>query len=149
MDELDQIKELKAQGYFCSQIIMLMGLELQGKENPDLIKAMNSLAGGIGFTGHLCGALTGAAAWMGLYAGKGSAAEEHDDRLDLMLLDLVDWFKAEVGQKYNGIDCDLILENNRANIPARCPGIVQSVFQKAKELLVEYGYDLSGTIDEF
>ena len=59
MDDLDRMRELKQQGFFCSQILMTLGLELQGKENPELIRAMNGLAGGLGFTGETCGALDG------------------------------------------------------------------------------------------
>lgn len=148
MDELIRIKELKTQGFYCSQILVLMGLELQGKNNPDLIKAMQSLAGGIGFSGNLCGALTGGACLLGLYAGKGTPAAEEDERLNLMLLDLVDWFRESIGSQYNGVECDQILDGNRANISQRCPGIIQSVFQKAKNLLVDYGFELTGNLDE-
>ena len=47
MDDLTlaRMKELKQQGFFCSQILMTLGMELQGKENTDLIRAMNGLAG--------------------------------------------------------------------------------------------------------
>ncbi|NTU75014.1 MAG: C_GCAxxG_C_C family protein, partial [Anaerolineaceae bacterium] len=96
----------------------------------------------------ICGALTGGACLLGLYAGKGKPGEPEDERLNLMLMDLVEWFKQSVGTKYSGIDCDLILEGSQANIPQRCPGIVQTVFQKTKDLLVEYGFDLSGNPDE-
>jgi len=146
MEELERIRELKMQGYFCSQIILLMGLELQGKDNPDLVRAMNSLAGGIGFNGLLCGALSGGAALLGLYAGKGLPEEEQDGRLDLMLGELVYWFKAEYGDK--GVNCDDILEGRQENIHLRCPGMVAAVFQKCKEILVENGYDLSGAGDD-
>ena len=36
MDELERMREMKAQGFFFSPILMKLGLELQGKENPDL-----------------------------------------------------------------------------------------------------------------
>ena len=62
MDELDQLMALRKQGFYCSQIILLKGLEMQGKSNPDLVRAMHGLAGGLGFAGDLCGALTGGAA---------------------------------------------------------------------------------------
>jgi hypothetical protein len=144
MDDMLRIRELKQQGFFCSQILIILGLELQGKENPDLIRAIQGLAGGLGFTGNTCGSLTGGACFLGLYAGKGTPEQQEDERLNLMIMDLVEWFKQGTGAQYNGIDCDTILEGNLGNIPLRCPVIVQSVYQKCKELLVEYGYDLSG-----
>jgi C_GCAxxG_C_C family probable redox protein len=143
MDNMLQMAKYKNQGFYCSQILLLMGLDLLGKENPDLVRAMNSLAGGIGFNGLCCGALTGAACLLGLYAGRGKPEEEDDERLNLMLIDLVDWFKGNIGEQYGGINCDDILEGKRENYPLRCPFIVDSVFQKCKELLVDYGFDLN------
>lgn len=145
---MTRIKELKDQGFYCSQILIMMGLELQGKSNPDLVRSMQSLAGGIGFNGNLCGALTGSACLLGLYAGKGRIEEEKDEKLDLMLNELVDWFKQTIGSRYSGIDCDKILEMDTANIPHRCPGIILSAYQKAKDLLVDYGFELDGNRDE-
>jgi len=83
MDDVDQLMTLRKQGFFCSQILMSLGLELQGKTNPELVRAMNALAGGIGFTGELCGALTGGACLLGVYAGKGTPDEEDDPRLNV------------------------------------------------------------------
>ena len=144
MDELERLLTLRQQGFFCSQIILLQGLEMLGKENPDLIRAMQGLAGGLGFSGELCGALSGGAALLGLYAGKGTPQEPLDPRLDFMILDLVEWFTTGYGQQYGGIRCADILAGNNQNQIARCPMLVSEVFQKVKELLVENGYDLSG-----
>lgn len=147
LDDLLRINELRAQGFYCSQILVSMGLELQGKTNPDLLRSVQSLAGGVGFCGDLCGALTGGACLLGLYAGKGKPDEQEDERLNMMLLDLVEWFKFNIGKRYNGIDCEVILEGKQVNIPERCPGIIQAVYQRAKELLVEYGFEISGNSD--
>lgn len=143
MDELDQLMALRKQGFYCSQIILLKGLEMQGKSNPDLISAMHGLAGGLGFAGELCGALTGGAALLGLYAGKGTPEQDEDLRLNFMTADLVNWFKAEYGEPFGGIRCAEILGGDNQN-KSRCPVMVLGVLQKVKELLVENGYDLSG-----
>ncbi len=146
MDDLIRIMELKNQGFYCSQIIIQMGLDLQGKTNPDLIRATGALAGGIGFSGKLCGSLSGAACLLGLYAGKGTSDEPEEERLNLMLLSLMEWFEKTTGIQYGGVDCDQILEGRQSNIPLRCPGIIQAVYQKSKELLVENGFDLNGPL---
>lgn len=148
MDDIKRIIELKGQGYYCSQILVQMGLDLQGKSNPDVIRCMHALAGGIGFSGQLCGALTGGACLLGLYAGKGTASETEDERLNLMLLELVEWFKDRFGSRYGGMECDTILEGNLGNIPQRCPEIILSVYQKAKELLIEQGFELDGNSNQ-
>jgi len=145
MDELIRMQELKQQGFYCSQILILLGLEAQGKDNPDLIRSMHALAGGLGFTGDLCGALTGGACLLGLYAGKGLAAETENFELRAMIEELAEWFKTEYGQTYGGIRCDDLLENNPHNRATRCPAIVAAVYQQVKELLVANGYDLAGS----
>jgi len=149
MDELEQLMVLRKQGFYCSQILMLQGLEQLGKSNPDLIRAMHGLAGGLGFSGELCGALTGGASLLGLYAGKGTPEQPEDPRLDFMVMDLVKWFKAEYSEQFGGIRCEEILAGNSQNeLPSnsaiRCPILVTGVLQKVKDLLVENGYDLSG-----
>ena len=144
MDDLEQLMLLRKQGFYCSQILMLQGLELTGKSNPDLIRAMQGLAGGLGFSGELCGALSGGASLLGLYAGKGEAQQPEDPRLDFMIQDLVKWFKAEYSAQFGGIRCEEILVGNSQNQAIRCPILVSGVLQKVKDLLVENGYDLSG-----
>ncbi len=145
MDDLDRMRELKQQGFFCSQILMILGLELQGKENPDLVRATHGLAGGLGFTGETCGALTGGACLLSLYAGKGLPSDEDDPRVLFMIEDLVKWFKAGYGQDYGGIRCETILAGVPNGQATRCPTMVAGTFQKVKDLLVENGFDLTGT----
>jgi C_GCAxxG_C_C family probable redox protein len=136
--------ELSQQGFLCSQILCLLALEEQEKENPDLIRAMSGLIGGLGFCGKTCGALTGGTCLIGLYAGKGSAEEMEDSHLNDMLKEFVNWFEQESGAKYGGTDCTTILENNPVNRAVRCPQIVQSVYEKVMEILAANGYSASG-----
>jgi C_GCAxxG_C_C family probable redox protein len=142
MDE--SLATLRQQGFYCSQILILKGLEMRGAANPELVSAMQGLAGGLGFSGELCGALTGGAALLGLYAGKGAPAQPEDPRLMFMTQDLVNWFKAEYAEQFGGIRCEEILAGNSQNQAIRCPVLVSGVLQKVKDLLVENGYDLSG-----
>ena len=147
-DDMVRMKELKQQGFFCSQILIILELEMQGKSNPDLVRCMHGLVGGLGFTGETCGTLTGGACLLGLYAGKGLPEEREDPRLLLMIEALVEWFKGGWGAKYGGITCNRILEDNPKNQLTRCPNLVAETYHKVKELLVENGFDLSGTADE-
>ncbi len=144
MDDLDRLMMLRQQGFYCSQIILLQGLEQLGKNNPDLIRAMHGLVGGLGFSGELCGALTGGASLLGLYAGKGTPEQEEDLRLMFMIEDLVNWFKDEYSEQFGGIRCEEILAGNSQNQAKRCPMMVIGVLQKVRELLVENGFDLLG-----
>ena len=144
MSDQERMKELKGQGFFCSQILMQMALDLQGQEDPPLIRAMHGLAGGLGFVGETCGALTGGACVLGLYAGKGTPTEDDDPRLNFMVTDLVRWFKAGYGREYGSLRCADILAGDPNARATRCPLMVQGTFQKAKELLVANGYALEG-----
>lgn len=138
MDDLIRLMRLKQQGFYCSQVLVSMGLEDQGKQNPDLVRATHGLAGGLGFSGEVCGALTGGACLLSLYAGKGLPEEKDDVRLDFMVQALAQWFKDEYGAQYGGITCNQILAGNPANMAARCPGIVVSAYQKVQALLADY-----------
>ncbi len=142
-DEMFEMIQLASQGFHCSQIILILGLKAQGKDNPDLIRAMNPLAGGLGFSGDICGALTGATCLIGLYAGKGGIDENEDNRLHPMVNELVEWFRGSYSQKYNGIHCCEILEDNPENQRVRCPEIVKDTYDKALDILTENGFDLA------
>jgi len=144
MENFDRMMNYRSQGFFCSQVLILMGLEQMGKSNPDLVRAMHGLSNGLGFSGELCGALIGGAALLGLYAGRGTPEQEDDPRVVFMVEDLVKWFKAEFTCQFGGIRCEEILAGNSQNVGSRCPVLVTGVFQKVKDLLVENGFDLSG-----
>ena len=147
-EELFKIIELAGQGFLCSQILIMMGLEANGKSNPDLVRAMTGLAGGLGFCGKNCGALTGGACLISIYAGKGSSEEADDSRHNEMIAELVKWFEQEYSTKYGSINCKDILEDNPQNMNERCPDIVLRTFEKVKEILKKNGYDLTGKSEE-
>ncbi|HWR41709.1 DVU_1555 family C-GCAxxG-C-C protein [Sporomusa sp.] len=143
-DTFFKMVELSQAGFYCSQILLIIGLEAQGKENPDVVRAMSGLVGGMGFSGKTCGALTGGVCLIGLYAGKGTAEEMEDSRLNDMVRELVGWFEEEAVSQYGGIACDNILENNPMNRMARCPQLVHKTLEKVEEILSANGYDVSG-----
>ncbi len=140
-DEFMRMMELSQQGFHCSQILMIMALEAQGKTDPDLVRAMSGLLGGIGFCGKICGTLTGGTCMIGLYAGKGTAGEEADGRLYLMMGELVEWFEKEYQARYGGITCSDILQDDPRNRISRCPQIVIATMQKVREILAANDYD--------
>lgn len=142
-DEMIRMLQLAQQGFQCSQVLLLMGLEAQGKDNVDLVRVMSALAGGLGFSGDICGTLTGGACLLGLYAGRGRADEEEDPRLNIMIGELVEWFTTEHGRKYGGIRCETILGDDPRSRTTRCPSMILGTYQKVKDLLVQNGFDLS------
>jgi hypothetical protein len=127
--------ELALQGFGCSQVLLLLALEKQGKTAPELVRAVSGLHGGLGFTGKTCGALAGGCCVLGLYLGRGTPEETEDPGLNASIRCLVDWFEQDVGKRYGGIDCSTILAGDPRNRLSRCPEIVASVHAKVHELL--------------
>jgi len=140
-DESFRVLEIATQGFGCSQVLARMALEEQGRSNPDLVRAMAGLLGGMS-CGKVCGALTGACCVLGLYAGKGSREERADPRLKQMLVKLVEWFEAEYTSHYGSIDCEGIFGDDPKLRLARCPQIVAATFEKLKQILAENDYQL-------
>lgn len=142
-----RIFQLAQQGFSCSQILLTLGLAAQGKENIDLIRAMSGLSGGLGFTGENCGALTGGACLLGLYAGRGAVDEQEHEHYQLMAAQLVDWFKEQVGTQYGGINCSDILGDDLQykNVSMQCGTIVGDTYAKVKEILAGHGIMMDGT----
>lgn len=135
--------ELAQQGFTCGQVLLLLGLEAQGKTNPDLIRAMSGLAGGLGFTGKTCGALVGGVCLLGLYVGRGTAAENEHDRLELMVGELVEWFEEYMQGK---TDCAQILGDDleHRQVSLQCGNIVAATYDKIQEILEANGIDPEG-----
>lgn len=134
-----RLLELSQRGYACSQILLILGLEVNGEENPALVRAMTGLNEGLSGNGKLCGALTGGCCLLSYFAGRGADEEEDNPALQKMVAELIYWFEENYGQQYGGINCDVILEDNAANRIERCPGIVEGVFNRCMNLLQENG----------
>jgi len=133
----EKIRKLYHQGYGCSQILLLLGLEAQGVSNPGLVRAMAGLAGGVGSSGRLCGALTGGACLIALYAGRGAAGEAEHDRFYLMMDQLIEWFEGVYGRKCGGMDCEQVADCEPfldGSLPPCC-GLVLATWEKVVEIL--------------
>lgn len=141
-----RMMELSYNGYYCSQILLLLALEARGKSNPDLIRAMGGLANGYGSEEGVCGTLTGAACLLALYAGKGTDDEHEDENLRFMLQDLREWFLQTVGSRHGGITCGTIV-GDRSEVRQRCGAVVAETWVKVVELLRASGYDIASGRD--
>jgi len=138
-DMIFRLLNLKARGFCCAQIILILALETQGKTNADLVRSMGGLCFGINWGGQVCGALSGGACLISLYAGKGGDKEAADDQYMLMMGELVDWFSGVAADEYGGTRCDEILER----FPDRgiCGRIVTDTYGKCMDILVSHGFD--------
>ena len=109
MDLFERMLELSGQGFYCAQILMILALESEEKEDPDLIRAMSGLNGGLGFSGRVCGALTGGCCFLGYFLGKGEAEELEDPEASILIQKLADWFEEWTKSRYGGCTCREIL----------------------------------------
>jgi len=137
-----RMMELSYRGYFCSQILLIMGLEAQGKTDPDLVRAMGGLANGSGLEGGTCGALTGAACLLNFYAGRGADDEEQDWHLPYLLADLEEWFSDTYCARYGDVTCAAIV-GDRSEMVQRCGEVVAQTYAQVVELLTASGFDLT------
>lgn len=133
-----RMMEFASQGYECSQIMMLLTMELEGKENPDLIRAMSGLNGGMGRSGNACGCLTSGACVLGYFTGKGESEEIEDSRSKEIIKSYVDWFCKEIGGQYGGCSCEQIVKGNYTLCMTICKDILEQCFEKIMELLDQY-----------
>lgn len=138
IDVQSRMLELASQGFECSQILAIMALEMDGMENQDLIRAMSGLVGGMGRTGHACGALTGGCCVLGMFTGKGDPEELEHSRAREIISKYVKWFEDELVPKYGGIDCQHIVGGDYSRCLVICQPIVTESFYKIMELLQEY-----------
>jgi len=143
-DDAFRVMELAMQGFQCSQILVQLSLEAQGKQNLDLVRAMSGLTGGMG-CGKTCGALTGGCCLLGLHAGKDSGDRNGDDRLQGMLNRFAEWFETEYTARFGGVNCAEIVQDDMRNRMARCPTIVLESLEKLKEILAENGYEFTSS----
>lgn len=134
-----RLMDLKAHGFCCAQMIIILALEAQGRTNADLVRAAGGLCFGIDGSGEVCGALSGGACLISLYSGKGNKGEAVDERYQTMMAEFVDWLKAVGETEYGGTRCDEILEK----FPDRtmCGRIVIDTYGKCMDILTSQGFD--------
>ena len=134
---INRMIELAEKNYNCSQILIILALDQEGKENADLVRAMSGLGDGCGFFKETCGIMTGAACLISWYAGKGSDDERESEKLLPMLQDLGDWFQAQIGDKYKGTRCEDIVGDLVGTTEGKqiCGGVLFQTFEKVNEIL--------------
>lgn len=88
----------------CSQVLAVVGLEKLGLNDPSVVKALGAFGGGIGGTGHVCGALVGAASVIGTLYSRSSLEEKENPRMWAATKAVMKNFE-ELTAEHGGIDC--------------------------------------------
>ncbi|MDR3641158.1 MAG: C-GCAxxG-C-C family protein [Humidesulfovibrio sp.] len=145
MDEaLMDILPLAARGYCCSQIMGLLALTAQGREDADLVRALGGLCRGVAESGGSCGILTGGACVLSLYVGRGADNETPHERAALVLSSFADWFIERTNREYGGSTCTAILgEGVTKPDMSRCGNLLAEAWTRLVGILAENGLDVS------
>lgn len=106
---VDKAAALFAEGFHCSQAVLAAcaGLFREEPPPPELTAAMIAFAGGMGRSGHVCGALSGALAAIGFALGKASPKAENHQLLNRLGHDMVQEFARITGQHGSMNCCDI------------------------------------------
>ena len=135
-----RIAEMLLSGLKCSHVLMKLALEAQGRDEPDLVRAMSGLALGMG-QGFNCGALSGGACVLGLLAGRAREDETDDPRFAAVLDAFGGWFHASAHERFGGIDCADIMKFDPTLKAERCPALIGEVWDRLNEILAEHDID--------
>jgi len=139
MNELLLLK-LKNQGYCCSQIMVLLVLDLLEKENNDLVAFAGGLCMGGATEKGPCGILTAGMSILSMYAKK------EKDRLALMQDEYLLFFKTLVS---NGIACrEITGDYFPAPDPTACGQLLAKSHPQLMAILVENNFDPCDNSDE-
>lgn len=148
-DTIMRLMSLKAKGYPCSQMMMIMALEDQERENPSLVRAMAGLANGVGNYAGTCGALSAGACLVALYAARGGDDENELETFKPMIDQLNEWFVKQTSA-YGGTLCHQITEEKAGSVEMarRCGRLIAETYDKVMQLLVENEIDPDQSRDE-
>ncbi len=140
------ILRLLGEGYCCAQIFLQIALDLQGEENPGLIRAMQGICGGGGDVDGSCGALTGGLCLLSYYLGRGSSHEVTAENLPMLQEELHKWFK-QLPDCSCGTTCGAIAPSEREQLTV-CPRIIGIVLDKIFSILIGEGVELDTLKEE-
>lgn len=141
MSEYDSdILRLGGQGYCCSQILLLLALEMQGESNPGLVRAMQGLCEGGGRLDATCGVFSGGQALLAYYLGKGEPGEQTDSRLAVLQEEFGTWFNGQTPQE-GDISCGALVPDPASRLLI-CPALIGESLEQLFSLLLEAGVEL-------
>jgi len=139
------------QGYCCSQLLLVLAMQMRGEENPGLLRAMRGPCHGIGQSGGPCGLLAGGAAALAWLSGV-DGGDEHP-MLEAMTVEYGTWF-LERTQAW-GYGCEAVAQGLAAEAGASpasdgkpdmslCAGLLAECWEKIMEIYDAYQLDTVG-----
>ncbi len=135
MDLEERILELSRYGYACGQILGILLLDTLGEENPQLIRCLQGLNGGVGGYGGLCGCMAAGCCMISNFTGKPDDASFESPHHKAALGEFTAWFEGEMEAEYGALDCRDIVGTDPAKKVRYCPQIIAATYEKCMEIL--------------
>ncbi len=139
MDLEERIMELSRYGYACGQILAILLLDTIGEENPQLVRCMQGLNGGIGGSGDICGCMAAGCCLISYFTGKPDAVSYDSPHHKGAMAEFTQWFADETEMEYTAIDCRDIVGTSPAKKVQYCPQIIAATYEKCMEILERKG----------
>ena len=139
MDLEERIMELSRYGYACGQILAILLLDTTGEENPQLVRMMQGLNGGIGSSGDVCGCMAAGCCLISNFTGKPGDTDYDSPHHKSAMAEFSKWFEEEMMPEYGSIDCRDIVGTSPAKKVQYCPQIIAAVYEKCMEILESKG----------
>ena len=107
----DKAAQLFADGFHCSQAVLCACAELFREEppSPEVVATMAPFAGGMGSSGQVCGALSGALATIGFTLGKTAPKQENHQQMCSLSYAMIQKFTA-ITEPHGSIKCSDIAQ---------------------------------------
>lgn len=106
------IETLSQKGYCCSQILALLILGAQDRENNDLVRSLAGLCHGIGQSGDTCGILTGACCVIAYLVGPDVETGSEMVEAKIVQEEFVSWFNEICEEKWGSNHCGTIIDED-------------------------------------
>lgn len=135
--------EYHCQGFNCAESVLLGLCDHLGVQNPLIPRIATGFGGGIGHTGNICGAITGAVMALGIRFGREHA---QDKETRDTLYSRTEAFLREIEEKLGHLDCFSLIgvrlnteeglrRYREENLRERCREIVDIVETTARRYL--------------
>ena len=132
---VDNVEEFDPDPYM--EALNKWGLPWVVEENPQLVKAMGGLGGGIGYCGDTCGCLTGSACAIGYFLGNLAPEEKEDAQMKPAVQEVYQWFRQKTEEEFGAFYCKDITHLDWGVIMEKCPGLIADTYTKVMEILTE------------